>query len=149
MIKAPNKATATISHRADSMTMQIQEVKVLPNGAVTVRARLEMPSMVMQEMMQFNVRVRGRAMPFIMLNDDSGSAQGMPQFALHDSDGKPFRMVNKNHMGASDNGQILTQDIQFQFQPNKGQKDAASLVLTGRRTADVAVPFTLKDVPLP
>jgi hypothetical protein len=140
--------TRTI-YRVDATTVQILEVKVQPNGTVMLRVKIDQPSP--NDMAQFGVRIRGRIQPFIMMNQFDGSfpGSGPPQVALLDADGKPLRLLQNNYMNSSDNGQVMTSEMQFVFQQAKGQKDAGKLTLTGRRAIDLDVPFTLKNVPLP
>jgi hypothetical protein len=143
------KADAKTVYRVDATTIQILEVKVQPNNTIMLRVKIDQPSP--NDMAQFGVRIRGRMQPFIMMNQFDGSfpGNGPPQVALLDADGKPLRLMQNNYMNSSDNGLVMSSEMQFVFQQAKGQKDAAKLTLTGRRAIDLDVPFSLKNVPLP
>jgi len=143
------KADTKTVYRVDATTVQILEAKVQPNGTIMLRVKIDQPSP--NDMTQFGVRIRGRVQPFILMNQFDGSlgGNGPPQVALVESDGKPLRLVQNNYMSSSDNGLVMSSEMQFVFQQAKGQKEPARLTLTGRRAIDLDVPFTLKNVPLP
>jgi hypothetical protein len=143
------KASSNAAHRVDSFTLQVAEAKELPNGGVSLRLRSESPSM--NQMMQFNVRVRGRQMAFLQMDSFGGPllSNGPPQYSVVDAAGKPLRMSQSSHMNSTDNGMTHTQEMQFVFHPSKGQQGPYKLVATGRRTVELDVPFRLKNVPLP
>src|SRR5262249_21492314 len=66
-------------------------------------------------------------------------------FELLDGKGKPVTVVRAINTGKRAG---MARELELTFQPEDGQEEAARLVYTGRRSALVEVPFTLKDVPL-
>ncbi len=67
--------------------------------------------------------------------------------SLYDAEGHPFILATAhyNHPAKPDDPRIYT----LYYQPRKNQGDPVRLVLSGKRTVLLEVPFVLKDVPLP
>ncbi len=73
---------------------------------------------------------------------------GAPQFAIQDAEGRSFEIVRYNE-STQFNGNKLQYTATLHALPPTIAGDPARLVLTGRRTVTVEIPFTLKDIPLP
>ena len=90
-------------------------------------------------------RVRGGLQPV----QETLSAQQVTDagLAVLDAKGKPLALARANREWSNDprSPQVYT----LFYQAQKGQGAPARLVLSGRRTVLVEVPFTLKDMPLP
>jgi hypothetical protein len=72
---------------------------------------------------------------------------GVEQLALLDARGRKIPLASSTDPAVGGNGK--TWEFTLVYQPGAGQGEPARLVYTGRRSATVEVPFTLKDVPLP
>ena len=140
------KADPKQRFEADGQAVQILQAKKLDNGLITLRLRWETNVDVTSTV--FPVRVGGRARPFIVLNE-AMNAQPGSQFSLQDGTGKAFRLVTNNGISSSQTGNAAMHEMELTFQPQRGQGEAAKLVLTGTKPVVVEVPFALKNVPLP
>jgi hypothetical protein len=72
----------------------------------------------------------------------------MTGLALLDEKGRSVPLVDKD-CAENKTGDAVIREATLTFQPKKGQGNPVKLRFTGARTAAIAVPFTLKDVPLP
>ena len=63
--------------------------------------------------------------------------------------GQPLKGLSAQVTGASFDGTSMVQDVRLTFAKPAAGADDLSLVLLGKRTVTVEMPFVLRDVPLP
>ncbi len=133
-----HKATSKDKVENGEYRLQMSEKSMDKAGYVQLRFQLEMP---------VHNNNLGIVQPFGWPNDLQGSEQ--PTITFQDSNGKPIKNVSLNIFEQSFNG--TTQSSQYvAVVPAQGKEgELVKLVLMGRQTVSIEVPFILKNVPLP
>jgi hypothetical protein len=125
--------------------LKVLEVGKQEDGTLKVRFLVETPPRAAEDNsavpVNMNVIINGR--PINNTNDEPLSGQN---FELTDARGKPFEMVKATNTGKRAGS---ARELEVVYQPADGQGEPAKFTYSGRRSAIVEVPFTLKDVPLP
>lgn len=101
----------------------------------------------------FTVEKKGDAEVQIQLRLETPPAQGdvLPAGvpALLDAKGDRYQLVQVPSRSQRTNGRTVTQELTILYRANPGQGDPTRLVLNGMRPAQVELPFTVRNVPLP
>jgi len=136
---------------ADGTTVQVKDVTTGKDGRVVVQVRVVTRTDLADEVLNVPLNVRGRVRPFIRINRGPGVTAGqLPDLKILDISGRPIRGLSAQVTSMTYDGTTMVQDARLSFEkPAGGTDDQLSLVLMGRRTATVELPFVLKDVPLP
>ncbi len=143
------KATSDKIFSSDGRNLTIVEIKLAKNGLQTLRVKLSSPAFNQQ--MVFPGRFRGRMQPFMTIQSNGVDVMtNSPNLELQNAEGKILTGVSQFVSGQdySPNG-ITTEYTMTVNTKAKGNSQPTKLVLKGRRTVDVEIPFTLKNVPLP
>ena len=72
---------------------------------------------------------------------------GAEQLSLLDARGRKIPLVDSTSPAVNGTGKAW--EFTLVYRSDAGQGEPSRLVYTGRRSATLEVPFTLKDVPLP
>ena len=144
------KADGRTIKGSDGASLKVIEAHRQANGQIKLQVQLTTSQGLALGLPRFNRggRVFRAAGGGIMVMEDGGGA-GSSALVLQDPQGKKFQLVSNNILSIAQNFNVITQEVQLTYQPQKEQGEAAQLVLNGTRTVVVEVPFTLKDVPLP
>jgi hypothetical protein len=125
-------------------SVKVLEAERGESGEVRVKVQVKAPVSDLGDSttaeVRGNVIVNGRVI--------SGGSPEPPgtSFALLDAGGKPLTLTQTEEPILRPSG---VREYQLVFVPEKGQGNPVQFVYTGRRSAVIDVPFTLKDVPLP
>jgi hypothetical protein len=125
-------------------SVKVVEVSRLEEGAIKLRLHVEAPPRSIDD---------GLTVPSNMVMIVNGRRVGGDEeplsaanFALLDAKGQPLEAVKAITSGRRAGA---ARELELTYQPAEGQGDPARFVYTGRRSAIVDVPFTLKQIPLP
>ncbi|MCI0461387.1 MAG: hypothetical protein L0Z62_30935 [Gemmataceae bacterium] len=132
-------------------SLKVSDILHQPGGLVRLRVEIEQPlpapalwgrgALIRgNRVIAMNGRVRG-----VMLRDFN--VGGPPNLTLLDAAGQEVPLqVTDSEVTAGGNG--MTQRLLVGFRRAEGQPEATKLILHGRRSLLLEVPFTLRDVPL-
>ena len=120
------------------LTLSIQEVRGVANGATAVRVQLASPS-------AFAARRRGFAMN-LGWQDPLRPTQGN-QIRAYDAKGELLTPSSSGVTEMNDDGITTTMTYNMTFRADKGAP--AKLVVVGSKQVAVEVPFRMENVPLP
>jgi hypothetical protein len=125
-------------------SVKVVEVSRQEEGTIKLRLHVETPPRSLED---------GLTVPSNMVMIVNGRRVGGDEepltaanFALLDAQGHPFEVVKAITTGRRAG---VARELELTYQPAEGQGDPVRFVYTGRRSALVDVPFTLKHVPLP
>lgn len=126
--------------------LKVHEVTRMKVGHIRLRVRLETFAPNLQNGVGRVFRVNGQ-----------GIVRGQPvpggsgtEMQLLDATGQGFQLVsNSNTQHEFNVNGSVAQEFEMIYRPQAGQGEPVKLVLLGRKTVPLEVPFTLKDVPLP
>lgn len=134
--------------KANDLTVCILDRKKEMNG--TVQMRILLQSAVVNEMLAFPLRRGGLARPFVQFEAGVNSIDDQPQLTIRNPKGELIPSATANLVEQSFNGTIQSSEYLVILPENKGKgSEDAKLVLVGRKSVFVEVPFSLKNVPLP
>jgi hypothetical protein len=134
----------------DGGSLKVHEVTRLNNGTIRLRVRLESFSSNIPNGVGRVFRANGQGFVRVVRG-----AQELPggygsELKLLDAKGQGFQLVSNSNTQSDFNvNGVVAQEFDLVFKPQAGQGEPASLVLMGRKTVALEVPFMLKDVPLP
>ncbi len=128
------KAASQSAKATDGTQLRLLEVQREENGLLRLRIQVEVP------------QPENMPMWWGMRRWGGGSVDGgMSNLVLHDANDHPVRQTGAENL---DDGSGGPMEYRVTFQPAPGQAEPTKLILQGRRTAVVEVPFVLRDVPL-
>jgi hypothetical protein len=146
------KAAGKEAKGKDGGSLDILAVDKQVNGDVQLRVRLQNLSGrnvlgvfrpgggVRFRQVQVQVQVGPNALAL------TNEASGLPSLVDANDRGYQLVQIPSRSMQVA-NGQV-TEEITLVYRPHAGQGDPARLVLSGRRTVTMEIPFTLRNVPL-
>ena len=135
---------AGVAHDGPGDTkLTVQNFHVGPDGKATLKVVVEGPN-------PYNQMRQGRRSVIASLWDEGGLGNaGLKNYRFTDADGKPVT-AQVGSTNASDDGSRQTATLEMTFPPRVGStKPPARLVVLGSRPVTLAVPFKLRDVPMP
>lgn len=133
--------------RGGAYQLQIVERKTSKGGYVQLRFKLVAPAQF--DFIDIPVKRGGVARPFIRI-DGGYIGGGQPNLSLTGPDGKPVVNHSLTVLEQSFNGENQTFEyLLVLFLGDKKAENSVKMVLTGRKSVFVEIPFALKDVPLP
>jgi hypothetical protein len=146
------KSAGQIFRGAEGESLKIVELTRQPDGTVRLRLEVEQPMPISMlgggaAILRGNraIAMNGRGRGGIVRDLNVG---GPPNLTLSDAAGQPIPLeVTESELTAAGSG--MTQRLLLVYRRSESQPEAAKLVLHGRRTLLLEVPFTLLDVPIP
>jgi hypothetical protein len=143
MVEDLARAVGETVKGAGGAWVKVTEVSRQEDGQVKLKFQVEAPPSDTED---GSAALAGNAVVVI-----NGKVMGQKEslsalnFALRDDKGRPFQTVK-----ATDTGRRAgrAQEYEFVYKPGEGRGEPAKFVYSGRRTAIIEVPFTLKNVPL-
>jgi hypothetical protein len=141
------KAAGQTVPGGDGSSLKLIEVRREGEGQVKLRVEVAPPP---RDLILGGVPAR-----ILLANRWGRGGPGLPvppavaaeQLSLRDAHDRKAPLVSSTAATATGNGKAW--EFTLVYRPDPGQGEPARLVYTGRRTATIEVPFTLKDVPLP
>lgn len=123
--------------------LTVQDYTGTPGGKVTLKITVEGPN-------PWNQMRQGRRQAPVSLWDEGGLGHsGLKNYRFTDAAGQALT-PQVSSTTASDNGTLQTSTMDVQFAPRAGNdRPPVRLVVVGNRPVTLAVPFKLRDVPLP
>ena len=123
--------------------LTVQDYTGTPGGKVTLKITVEGPN-------PWNQMRQGRRQAPVSLWDEGGLGHsGLKNYRFTDAAGQALT-PQVSSTTASDNGTLQTSTMDVQFAPRAGNdRPPVRLVVIGNRPVTLAVPFKLRDVPLP
>ncbi len=123
--------------------LTVQDYSGTPGGKVTLKITVEGPN-------PWNQMRQGRRQAPVSLWDEGGLGHsGLKNYRFTDAAGQALT-PQVSSTTASDNGTQQTSTMEVQFAPRAGNdRPPVRLVVVGNRPVTLAVPFKLRDVPLP
>jgi hypothetical protein len=151
------QATGKTYQGAEGENLRVVDVNGQTNGQVRLRVQLDVPlfqgggaagAIAMNGAVLRANRVVFNGRPFRgAVAQDLNEADGLV-WTVRDAQGREFKGTPTGQdLAAGANG--LATQWQLSFQLGKDHAEPLQLICSGRRTALVEIPFTLKDVPLP
>jgi hypothetical protein len=131
----------------DGGSVTLEEVDIKKDRTVSLRVRSSIPLgglfggiRVMNGIVQVRRNMGGQ-----------WETVGIKPSNLHllDAKGGKYRLSGTQGTGVSFAGNMVTQTVTLSFAPEKGQTAPVKLVYVGVAATTIAVPFKLKDVPVP
>jgi hypothetical protein len=135
----------------EGMTVQVQGLKSDKDGRTTVQLRLVTRTDLADDVLNLPIQLKGQVRQFIRINRGGLRADPgkLPDFKVLDRAGQPLKGLSAQVTGMTFDGTTMAQDVRMSFDKPAAGLDDLSLVLLGKRTVAVEMPFVLKDVPLP
>jgi hypothetical protein len=135
-------------------SMEVLSISKQANGDYKVQLRLENPpggnpfvpvavplrGAIQRQQIQIQVNGGGA------LTVVGAAGGGIGGLSLLDAKGKAYQLVEVPSRSLRGVNGVFTQEMTLVFRPQAGQGEPASLVLNGRRTVTVSVPFRLTNV---
>ena len=132
---------------ADGYSLTVLSVEERANNRLAVRAKLT--TAPVREEMNFPVLLKGQARQFINIVRELEVPSGVKGFQVRTADGKPIAETTTTLVRGTSDGRNNSTEVLI-LVPKPADKAAdLSLAYTGRRSALVELPFTLKNVPVP
>lgn len=142
-------ASGRTAHGKDGSVLKIGEVKHDDSDVVQIAVEFQSAPFELGGMpLPINNRRVAQMRLMMFRAEAAGGTLAAPQFELRDTEGRLFEIARYNESNQI-NGDKSEYSATLHALPSKGVGAPARLVLTGRRTLTVEVPFTLKDIPLP
>jgi hypothetical protein len=130
----------------ESGTLKVLDVTRQANGQVKLRIERQTPApgVILGNGV---VRVNGRVI--VMQQGGQVGRPAASELSLEDGQGQAYQLVAQADKNTNFNPNGLVQELELTFQPRPGQAAPARLVIHGRKTVVLEVPFQLENVPLP
>jgi len=122
------KARGESVRRDDGMALTLREIGMDKDDVIRVEVEVDVP---------------------LTMARQTTAGSPLDDVRLQDADGQDLERLTCEPGARKVNGRALSYAATFHFQPNKGQGPASRLVLIGRRTVVVEIPFHLENVVLP
>jgi hypothetical protein len=139
----PKAAGRTV--QAGDMTITVGEHKVLPDGRVQMKVRVESPNQWAMQRFGGGRRPGGRTGP----TDGGLAVANGAVLRFADGDGKSLASPMMRGSNISDDGITQSYDYDLEFRKRDGYGVPATMTVVGNKAMAVEVPFRLKNVPLP
>lgn len=131
-------------------SLKVHEATRLNNGFLRLRVRLESLSPNLPNGLGRVFRVNGQGMVRVIRAGQEVPGSTGSELRLLDAKGQELQLVSNSNTQSDFNiNGVVAQELDLTFKSQPGQGEPAKLVLMGRRTVALEVPFTLKNVPLP
>ncbi|MBL8796971.1 MAG: hypothetical protein JNM56_23925, partial [Planctomycetia bacterium] len=128
-------------------SLTVQDVKREEDGQVKMQVELSRPN----DMNGGNVQIQGQGQMIVQIGGNiiAGQPGADLGLALLDAQGRPFQLVSNPIRQWKINNNQVSHELTLHFKPQAGQGEPAKLVHSGTRIAQIEIPFSLQDVPLP
>jgi hypothetical protein len=130
----------------DGYSLTVLSVEERPGNRLAVRAKLT--TSPVREEMNLQVLIKGQARQFINIVRELEVPSGVKGFEIRTADGKAIAGATTTMVRGTSDGRNNSTEVLLLF-PKPDKTADLSLAYTGRRSALVELPFTLKDVPVP